>query len=191
MVVFEQPDGLCLHSPVPVTEALAAAVESIGPVAHLVSPNRSHHLFVPAWAAHYPEARIWRPGDFPGGTSSFGDLRTRQIAGVPGFDEQVFLHPDSRTLVVTDLVLHVLDDPSIVTRTLFRMIGAYGRAAQAYPWRLRTRNRRAARESLEEVLDWPFERILMAHGTPIERGGKDVLRAACRWLLDPAADGGR
>jgi hypothetical protein len=35
-----------------------------------------------------------------------------------------------------------------------------------------------AREALRAVLQWPFERILVAHGTLVERDAADVFRSA-------------
>jgi hypothetical protein len=43
-------------------------------------------------------------------------------------------------------------------------------------------NRRAARDSLEHILAWPAEKVLMAHGTPIERDARAFLRRAFAWL---------
>ncbi|MHA1538193.1 MAG: hypothetical protein ACTSUD_11610 [Alphaproteobacteria bacterium] len=35
---------------------------------------------------------------------------------------------------------------------------------------------------LERILGWDFERIVLAHGHLIERGGKAVFAEAMRWL---------
>jgi hypothetical protein len=45
MTVLRLTDGsLLLHSPVAMTPERRAAVEALGPVAHLYSPNTFHHL---------------------------------------------------------------------------------------------------------------------------------------------------
>ena len=57
MVIVRLPDGgLWLWSPTAPTPALFAAVDAIGPVAHLVSPNKLHYAGIPAWQARYPDA---------------------------------------------------------------------------------------------------------------------------------------
>jgi hypothetical protein len=43
-------------------------------------------------------------------------------------------------------------------------------------------NRRAARRSLEHVLAWPAEKVLMAHGTPVEKNAQAYLGRAFGWL---------
>ena len=44
------------------------------------------------------------------------------------------------------------------------------------------RDRRSAREQIGRMLTWDFDRVLLAHGPPIESGGRDVLRDAYAWL---------
>jgi hypothetical protein len=45
-----------------------------------------------------------------------------------------------------------------------------------------TRDRKAARASLERVLQWDFDRIIMAHGEVLQSGGKTAMQKAFRWL---------
>jgi len=52
------PDGgLFVHSPAQL-EGLKAEVDAIGPVRHVVAPNRYHHLFVREWKDAYPDALV-------------------------------------------------------------------------------------------------------------------------------------
>ena len=62
MTVIRLPDGgLWIHSPVRVDGATRPAVEALGPVRFLVAPSLMHHLFLPEWAAAYPEAGYAEP----------------------------------------------------------------------------------------------------------------------------------
>jgi hypothetical protein len=36
--------------------------------------------------------------------------------------------------------------------------------------------------SCDRILRWDFDRILLAHGAPVERDGREVMREAYRWL---------
>ena len=49
-------------------------------------------------------------------------------------------------------------------------------------YRLTTRNRQAARSSLERILRWDFDGILVGHGEPIHAGGRAALERAMAWL---------
>jgi hypothetical protein len=38
--------------------------------------------------------------------------------------------------------------------------------------------------AIRSVLAWDFDRVIMAHGSPILTGGKSMLKAGYEWLLD-------
>ena len=44
------------------------------------------------------------------------------------------------------------------------------------------RDKAAARASLERLLSWDFEKIVLAHGRLIQKGGKAALRDAFSFL---------
>ena len=52
--------GLWLWSPVAKTAAIEAEVRSLGPVRHLVSPNKLHYLFLAEWQASFPKQSCGR-----------------------------------------------------------------------------------------------------------------------------------
>jgi hypothetical protein len=46
-----------------------------------------------------------------------------------------------------------------------------------------TTDKAAARDGVGRILEWPSERLVMAHGAPIPSGGKKALRQAFDWLM--------
>ncbi len=42
--------------------------------------------------------------------------------------------------------------------------------------RVATKDKEHVKESVEKVLTWDFERVIMAHGSIIEHGGKEAFR---------------
>ena len=40
-----------------------------------------------------------------------------------------------------------------------------------------------ARRSLDRILAWDFDRVVVAHGDVLERGGRELLREGYAWLL--------
>ena len=46
-------------SPIALSSDLVSGLARIGPVAHLVSPNRLHHLFLHQWQDRYPQPQLW------------------------------------------------------------------------------------------------------------------------------------
>jgi glyoxylase-like metal-dependent hydrolase (beta-lactamase superfamily II) len=64
-----------------------------------------------------------------------------------------------------------------------RLLRSYDRFGPSRLDPLLIRDRRQARESLERILAWDFDRIVVAHGDVLERGGRQALRDGYAWLL--------
>jgi hypothetical protein len=188
--------GLLLHSVVPMTGALRAAVEPLGPITHIVLPDLYHHLHVGPWSLAFPKARIHAP---PGMAKKRPDLRIdAELSEHPHPDwstdlkplfiagcslrETVFLHPRSRTLIAADLIENFHGSEHWPTR-LYLRIAAIDRGpgfSRLLRWLYRDRPR--ARASLERLLAEDFDRIVPCHGQIIAHGGKEGLRLAYDWL---------
>ncbi len=200
MAVVRLPDGkLLLISPIAADPDLVREVEALGPVAHLVAPNRFHHLFLASWQQACSDASTWVA---PGLDSKRADLPVTGVLsnepepdwkdtldqvvleGIPMLNEVVFFHRPSATLLATDLAFNVGAESPMPTRLAFRLIGADGRLSPTIFERLLVRDREAFRRSLTRVLDWPFERVVVAHGGICERGGREDLRRGYAWVLD-------
>jgi len=195
--IVRLPDGgLFVHSPAKLDPELKAEIDALGPVRLCAAPNKYHHLFVRDWKEAYPDARILAAPGLPEKRRSFefdgvlsnepeepwrGTLEQRIVDGAPGLGEVVFCHPASGTLLVTDLVMNI-HDGGFATRTFARLIGAHRKLAATRLTRMLIKDRAAARASLDHILAWPFDRILLAHGATVETGGQDALRAAYAWL---------
>jgi glyoxylase-like metal-dependent hydrolase (beta-lactamase superfamily II) len=63
-----------------------------------------------------------------------------------------------------------------------RLLRSYGHFGPSTldPWLIRDRG--AARASLERILGWDFDRVVVAHGDVLEHGGREALRQGYRWL---------
>ncbi|NNL65005.1 MAG: DUF4336 domain-containing protein [Myxococcales bacterium] len=200
MTVVRLPDGkLWLHSPIAATAALVREVKALGPVSWLVAPNRLHHLFVGEWQRTIPDAAIHvapgldakRPdlpiagvlGDAP--EPAWKDVLDQVLlAGFPFANEVVFFHRPSATLIATDLAFNVGASSPALTRLAFRLAGTYGELSPTLVERLLVRDRAAFRGSLERILAWPFERVIVAHGDVCEQGGREQLVRGYAWLLE-------
>jgi len=189
---------LLLHSPIGASPELVREVAALGPVAYLVAPNLLHHLFVAEWQRACPEAELYvAPGldskraDLPiAGVLGEepepgwkGDLDQLVVAGFPFANEVVFFHPSSATLIATDLAFNIRASSPPLTRLTFRSMGAYGRLSPSLLERLLVRDREAFRHSLERILEWPFDRVVVSHGDVSETGGREELVRGYSWVL--------
>jgi hypothetical protein len=202
MTVVRLPDSkLLLHSPIAATPDLVDEVKALGPVAYLVAPNRLHHLFIGEWQRACPDASLYVA---PGLDTKRADLEIEGVlgdepepawegvvdqvllAGFPFANEVVFFHRPSATLIATDLAFNVGTSSPPLTRLFFRLGGTFGRLSPTLLERLLVRDRTAFRHSLEQILEWPFERVVVAHGEVSEKGGREELVRGYSWLLGGA-----
>jgi len=189
---------ILLHSPVAPTAELVREVEALGPVAYLVAPNRFHHLSVGEWLRACPEALVYvapgldkkRPDLKIAGVLTdepepawAGTLDQVLVSGFPLANEVVFFHRPSNTLVATDLAFNVGSSSPPLTRLAFRLGRAYGRVSPTLLERLLVRDRSAFRRSLERIFEWPFDRVVVAHGQVSETGGREELARGYSWVL--------
>jgi hypothetical protein len=198
MTVIRLPGGgLWIHSPVKLDAETRSAVEALGPVRFLVAPSLMHYLAVKDWVAAFPDARVLAPaglrqkqpalridaelGDTP--DAGYAEvIAQKHMHGMPKVEEFVFLHRPSRTLLLTDLSFNIRHSGSWLTRTYLRLTGAYGRLAPTPVLKAMIKDKQALRASLEEVLRWDFERVVVCHGEVLEHGGKEALRSGFAWL---------
>jgi len=198
MTVFKLADGdLMLHSPIPIDDTLAAELDALGPVAHVVAPSLLHHLFVAPALERYPQALLTAA---PGLAEKRSELPVADvlsdeappawenlidqvvIRGAPRLNEVVMFHRPSRTLVVTDLVFNVRHPGNWSTGMVLRMMGTHKRLRQSRAWHLYTKDRAQVRASVEKVLSWEFDRVLPGHGEPYEGNAREAMRAAM-WVV--------
>jgi hypothetical protein len=55
-------------------------------------------------------------------------------------------------------------------------MGTYNGLAMSRLWKVAMKDRKAFEDSIGKVLEWDFDRIVVAHGAVIERDGKRLLR---------------
>ena len=200
MAVVRLPNGgSFVWSPVELSTPLKREVDALGPVCCLVSPNRLHHLYLGEWKSAYPGARlIAAPGlrakrkdlAFDG---ELGDAPEQAWAGeidqiaVRGsvLTEVVFFHRQSRTAIFADLVQNFPADWFGGWRGVVARLDGICAPNPGAPreWRASFIDRRSARASLQYILSWPIERVVMAHGDLVRADGLSFVRRAFNWLL--------
>ena len=200
MTIVRLRDGsLLLHSPVALDDALRAELLRLGPPRHAIAPNRFHHLFIGDYRRAFPQIRLYAAPGLPEKRRDLsfdavlsdepppewaGQLDQEHFKGFPVMSEVAFCHRQSRTLVTSDLAFNLGPEAPLVARAAFRLVGGYGRLGPSLVEKILIRDRASARGSLERILGWDFDRVVVAHGTVLETGGREALRAGYRWLLE-------
>ena len=195
--VVRLPDGtLLLHAPGPLTAEEIEAVKAEGQVTTLVAPNSFHHMFLADALRAFPDATLHavpsvqkRHPDLPSVTLGAepapawkGVLEQVVVEGAPRLDEVVFFHPASRTLLLVDLCFNMQHSDSGFTRVFFRIAGAWQRFGPSRLAKSFFKDKAALRASLDRILAWDFDRVIVTHGDVVETGGREGLREAFAFL---------
>jgi len=190
--------GLFLHSPVRLDQGLRQALDELGQVRAIVAPSRVHHLFVGDYVAAYPQAKSYAAPGLPERRRDInfdavltdvapdlwrGQLEQNIFRGAPVLNEVVFFHDASRTVIFTDLVFNLPVSARRNAPVFFRILDVPGKFGPHRMIRRRAiRDRAAARQSVERILRWDFDRVIMSHGDVLETDGKARVGAAFAYL---------
>lgn len=196
-------NSLFVISPIELTPNIRHDIDLLGIVKYLVSPNNLHHLYLGEWKQAYPDAKLYAS---PKLSSKRKDLTfdkvlctnepesewTGQIeqcvfgSGNGFFDEIVFFHCASRTVIFTDMIM---DFDSTIFSNISRITSRWNQMYKSTPRGVRLAHifdRRLLRNSLETVLTWKPQHLIVAHSPWLcldgEKSVANFLESAFNWL---------
>lgn len=188
---------LWVHSPTALDPELRQKIDLLGNVAYIVGPSNGHNIWLPMWQESYPQAKILVSSGIPKKQPSLvspvilsreicsklwgTDFDHIEIGGVPFFSENIFFHKLSKSLIVTDLIQDHRDGmPSTISEklvqgVLFKLLGFRG-LTMAPPLKFPgiIKDRKKFKDSLQEILSWDFERVVVTHGPILEHDAKPL-----------------
>jgi hypothetical protein len=201
MIVVRLTDNsLWVNSPVSVSGQTLDEIRALGIVRHLVAPTKLHVWRLEEWHALFPDAALWAPPQIPHRFKRMpfkgvlqdeaenvwaDDFDQLVFRGNLFIDEVYFYHKKSRTVVFGDFIQNQAPKRSPLLNTLLRVAGAaYPHGGVPIDIRLTFTNRNAARQSLEKLLAWDFDKLILAHGVCVEKEAKTFVRRAFKWLQE-------
>lgn len=196
MAIIALSNGeLAVWSPIALTEDLKKEVDALGQVAHIVPPNSLHHLSLTQWREAYPDATLYAPrrlrskrkdltfdADLEDGV--FGtEIRIIYYETLIT-DEAIMFHAMSKTALFTDLLQDIPRDRLTGWRAMVAGLDLMATGTPTVPrkFRLATVKRRNARGALRRLFVLPIDKVLIAHGNPVESNGVEYLARAFSWL---------
>jgi Domain of unknown function (DUF4336) len=196
---------LVVISPIQISPELVEQLAMLGEVKYIIAPNLYHHLFAKDFAAAYPDADFWavngmqqkRPdlkpdryltepsGDLGGDLHylNFPAFRVWDFVRNRPFNEYVFWHRPSRSLILTDTAFHFGPESHWAVQGVAKALGIYQKLQPSILERLALRDRPSAVATIQTMLSWDFNRVIMAHGSIVETDGKRRLREGYEWYL--------
>jgi Domain of unknown function (DUF4336) len=204
MTIIKLADGsLWLHSPTQLSPQLKADIEQLGPVSCIVGASNGHNLWLQQWQQAFPEARLYvsagivkklQLSQYQLLDESFDniwqqDVDIEHMQGVPFFNESVFLHKKTRSLIVTDFIQNHSDERAtgragLISRFILEPLGFKG-ICVAPPLKMgfMIKDKPAFAASIQALQEWDFERIIVTHGDIIEQDAKLLLNNLCQRFL--------
>jgi len=160
-----------------------------------------HHNFAVAIERYRPLA-VWGPPglaedlqelnalEFVGPVHVFGidawpysdQLEFVVVEGAPQHGEVVFFHRTSRTIYTADLFFNIQDPEGFLASLVFRWMGIYRRFAIPKIWHRWVTDRAAFARSIDQILGWDFDRIVVAHGDVVDQDARALVETALREL---------
>jgi hypothetical protein len=162
-----------------------------------VAPGTYHYFHVSAFQRAYPQAQTyicpgierkrpeiafdWILGSRP--QPQWADeLDQVLVHGATFMAEVAFFDRASRTLLLVDLVENIGDQTpgtDWVLRFWWKVVmRMWNRAKPAPEYQIGWGRREIVAKALRRILDWDFERVVIAHGDVIEHDAKDVVQKA-------------
>ena len=192
-------NDLFVWSPIALDDALKAEMNALGRVAHLISPNKLHHLYLGEWKAAWPAAGLYaspglaakRPdlafdgelqdGPAPAWRDEIDQLR---FDGSPFLTEIVFFHRPSGSAIFCDLIQNFRRGWFSGWRGVMARLDGIVAPDFGPPRELRLSflDRAKARANLGRILNWHPRQVVIAHGDCARTGGEAFIRRAFRWL---------
>eukprot|EP00850_Spirogloea_muscicola_P010400 SM000061S19227 [mRNA] locus=s61:220750:222172:- [translate_table: standard] len=200
MGVVRLADGsVWVHSPVPLDQPLREAIDAIGPLRSIVSPNYEHSIYAQQWIDAYPAARAYgcpgikekKPkvgiqeevgwdtvapeawqGEFD---LAWLDYEHNPFNRKPFFNEVVFHHRPSGVLFVTDLWWNYPADSPGGT-WLFKQ--GMDRVYRPFYRTFMLARRERYQEQVRRILNWEWDALVPCHGHTVVTGGKMALAEA-------------
>ncbi len=202
MTVVKLADGsVWVNSPVPASFDTLKRITELGPVRYIVAATPRHFWRLDGWHTLFPEAQLWssratlltlkkRPLPLTGVLTDeppkawADDFDQLVFKGNRLFDEVVFFHKQSGTVILDDLIqIHSKVKGKSLRNALIKLEGvASPDGGVGLDIRLTFTNRKLARRSLEKLLSWDFDKLIIAHGDCIEKNAKAFVERAFRWL---------
>jgi hypothetical protein len=191
--------AIWVGSPVPASFAEIGEIASLGPIKYLVAATPRHVWRLEGWHTLFPEAQLWasphtlmtlknvdlpmtRTLDDEPPAEWSQDLDQLVFHGNPLLEEVMFFHKRSRTLIMDDLIQIGSLYKGPFRSALIKIGGVAEPGGVPNAVRMMFTDRSRARQSLERLLAWDFDKLIIAHGPCKQEGAKRFVQELFDWL---------
>lgn len=194
---------LWAHSPTQLTQSLRTELDALGPVKYLIAPNWLHYSYISDWQGAYPNATAYAAPGVTARTAKkgmaltfdhtlgpqaaapwAGQIEQMIVDGSKIHREAVFLHCASATLILSDLIENFETAKLPVWMRPLIWIAGIDDSDGKMPPDMRLTFRKAPLvKSVQRMIAWEPQRLILAHGRWYKHDAVGELRRAFRRIL--------
>lgn len=192
VVIRLKGGGLFVHAPLALSPTLKERLDEIGNVAVVISPNSEHCDFITQWKFYYPQAKylaapelMKKRNDLPFDCELSrsdeadeiyqGEIEQVFINSAPFFNEVVFFHRNSGTLMVTDLFWNYPKGREVPMQTS-TWAWAMNHVYRPVYDRFLVKDRDAFALSMRKIMEKPTKQIIPCHGVLVSEDAQETLK---------------
>ena len=106
------------------------------------------------------------------------ELQMINLRGAPKIAESLFLHIDSRSLIIADFTFNMVDARGLGAWLILNLFGTYQKLGVSRLYMRSVQDMDAFRESIGQVMELDFENLIVAHGRNVIGQAKPRLKEA-------------
>lgn len=187
-VVKNENNDLWVHSPININQDTVNQLQKMGNVHSIISPNLLHHLHLAKFIKYFPNIPVYGVDGIEKKQKDVSfqllpinlwgaDIKSIRIEGMPSIKETVFFHQASKTLIVTDLVFNVSETMGW-SKVVWSAYGVNHKLKVSPLFKFLIKHKPKFNQSIQQLLQWDFENVILSHGNIILGNGKQQLESA-------------
>lgn len=199
MIVLKTNEGsLVVFSPIELTTQLQIELSELGSIKAIVEPSPNYHDSLSDWWLAYSQAYfLATPSliqkrsdlnfDAALGSDTYplwkGQLLQTAILGIRKPRKIVFCDVESKTLLLADHLVGNQNHLPYGQRISASLAGAYREFRLPFIERMALENETQLRSSVQEIMTWPFDKILSSNGLVVKHDAKEAFYEAFWWAF--------
>jgi hypothetical protein len=145
----------------------------------IIAPNNFHNVHLKKMKEHFEHASFLGPKrsakvsqvhlDSIKDFNFEEDLQTLFLEGHKALSETCFYHPNSKSLILTDLLFNTVHSMNLATRLTLTMAGTYHQLEMSRLVRFTVGDKKLFKKSMQQLLKFDFNQVIVNHGVNITR----------------------
>ncbi|MGO2507504.1 MAG: hypothetical protein ACTH6Y_00775 [Vibrio hibernica] len=198
IVIKLEDEQLVVISPIELNTQKQLELSNLGTLKAIISPTSTYHQYLSDWWLAYSEAYFYATHaliekrtdlNFDGVLSNNtpelwqGQLLQTSIVSDDHPNKMIFCDPTSRTLFISDNLVAIQPHLPLGQKITTLIQGSKNEIKLPYLERRKFKHKARLRASIQEIMTWPFDRLLSSNGLVIEKNAKDAFYQAFWWAF--------